>query len=176
MRVAPKHLLWCPAASDRAELFCHRRAPPPPSTSQGRARYTVRQFNIRRNEAISAFVTVRARLSRAERLAFAGFERARLRPPLGLARLPRQLLLCRASSRSASCRRAPARAALPHACFPPLTSRPQVRGPKALDIIERGLKVKEYELKKANFSQLGHFGFGISEHIDLGVKCVIRAQ
>ena len=58
----------------------------------------------------------------------------------------------------------------------PLTSRPQVRGPKALDIIERGLKVKEYELKKANFSQLGHFGFGISEHIDLGVKCVIRAQ
>ena len=85
-------------------------------------------------------------------------------------------MLCRASSRSASCRRAPACAALPHACFPPFTSRPQVRGPKALDIIERGLKVKEYELKKANFSQLGHFGFGISEHIDLGVKCVIRAQ
>ena len=50
-----------------------------------------------------------------------------------------------------------------------------VRGPKALDIIERGLKVKEYELKKANFSQLGHFGFGISEHIDLGVKCVACA-
>lgn len=31
-------------------------------------------------------------------------------------------------------------------------------------------QVKEYELKKANFSNLGHFGFGISEHIDLGVK------
>jgi len=68
----------------------------------GRARYTVRQFNIRRNEAISAYVTV--------------------------------------------------------------------RGAKALDLIERGLKVKEYELKKGNFSKLGHFGFGISEHIDLGVK------
>jgi large subunit ribosomal protein L11e len=68
----------------------------------GRARYTVRQFNIRRNETISAYVTV--------------------------------------------------------------------RGPKALDLIERGLKVKEYELKKRNFSEVGHFGFGISEHIDLGVK------
>jgi large subunit ribosomal protein L11e len=68
----------------------------------GRARYTVRQFSIRRNEAISAYVTV--------------------------------------------------------------------RGEKALDLIERGLKVKEYELKKNNFSDRGNFGFGISEHIDLGVK------
>jgi large subunit ribosomal protein L11e len=68
----------------------------------GRARYTVRQFSIRRNETISAYVTV--------------------------------------------------------------------RGPKALDILERGLKVKEYELKKRNFSETGNFGFGISEHIDLGVK------
>ena len=68
----------------------------------GRARYTVRQFSIRRNETISAYVTV--------------------------------------------------------------------RGPKALDILERGLKVKEYELRKENFSESGNFGFGISEHIDLGVK------
>lgn len=68
----------------------------------GRARYTVRQFNIRRNEAISTFVTV--------------------------------------------------------------------RGSKALDLIERGLKVKEFELKKGNFAANGSFGFGISEHIDLGVK------
>lgn len=37
----------------------------------------------------------------------------------------------------------------------------QVRGDKALDIIERGLKVKEYELRKANFSTTGNFGFGI---------------
>ncbi len=63
----------------------------------GRARYTVRQFSIRRNETISSYVTV--------------------------------------------------------------------RGPKALDIIERGLKVKEYELNKSNFSATGNFGFGISEHI-----------
>ena len=35
------------------------------SPSQGRARYTVRQFNIRRNEAISAFVTVCVRRSSA---------------------------------------------------------------------------------------------------------------
>merc|ERR1739846_195601 len=45
-----------------------------------------------------------------------------------------------------------------------------VRGDKALEIIERGLKVKEYELLKRNFSETGNFGFGITEHIDLGLK------
>jgi large subunit ribosomal protein L11e len=45
-----------------------------------------------------------------------------------------------------------------------------VRGPKAEEILERGLKVKEYELRKRNFNQEGNFGFGISEHIDLGIK------
>lgn len=45
-----------------------------------------------------------------------------------------------------------------------------VRGPKAEEILERGLKVKEYELKAKNFSETGNFGFGINEHIDLGIK------
>lgn len=45
-----------------------------------------------------------------------------------------------------------------------------IRGPKAEEILERGLKVKEYELRKRNFSESGNFGFGISEHIDLGIK------
>ncbi|KAI8599827.1 putative ribosomal protein [Dissophora ornata] len=45
-----------------------------------------------------------------------------------------------------------------------------VRGPKAEEILERGLKVKEYELKRGNFSETGNFGFGIQEHIDLGIK------
>jgi len=45
-----------------------------------------------------------------------------------------------------------------------------VRGEKAMEIIERGLKVKEYELRKENFSATGNFGFGIEEHIDLGLK------
>ena len=45
-----------------------------------------------------------------------------------------------------------------------------MRGEKAEEIQERGLKVKEYELKKRNFSQTGNFGFGIMEHIDLGLK------
>ncbi|KAI8644320.1 ribosomal protein L5 domain-containing protein [Parasitella parasitica] len=40
----------------------------------------------------------------------------------------------------------------------------------AEEILERGLKVKEYELKARNFSQTGNFGFGIDEHIDLGIK------
>lgn len=45
-----------------------------------------------------------------------------------------------------------------------------VRGPKAEEILEKGLKVKEYELKKENFAECGNFGFGIQEHIDLGIK------
>jgi len=45
-----------------------------------------------------------------------------------------------------------------------------VRGPKAQEILEKGLKVREFELKHANFSSSGNFGFGIDEHIDLGIK------
>merc|ERR1712141_697339 len=45
-----------------------------------------------------------------------------------------------------------------------------VRGEKAEEILEKGLKVKEYELLKRNFSSTGNFGFGIQEHIDLGIK------
>merc|ERR1712086_1045136 len=45
-----------------------------------------------------------------------------------------------------------------------------VRGEKAEEIIEKGLKVKEYELRKRSFAKNGSFGFGITEHIDLGIK------
>merc|ERR1712165_628941 len=45
-----------------------------------------------------------------------------------------------------------------------------VRGPKAEEILERGLKVREFELRRENFSDNGNFGFGIQEHIDLGIK------
>ena len=66
-----------------------------------------------------------------------------------------------------------------------------VRGAKAEEILERGLKVilsycprrvsivtvfrvvfqvREYELRRENFSENGNFGFGIQEHIDLGIK------
>jgi len=45
-----------------------------------------------------------------------------------------------------------------------------VRGDKAAEILEKGLKVKEYELRFRNFSANGSFGFGIQEHIDLGLK------
>ncbi|CAG9334310.1 unnamed protein product [Blepharisma stoltei] len=45
-----------------------------------------------------------------------------------------------------------------------------VRGDKAEDILERGLKVREFELKRKNFSKSGNFGFGVQEHIDLGIK------
>merc|ERR1712053_51335 len=51
-----------------------------------------------------------------------------------------------------------------------IACRVTVRGPKAEEILESGLKVKEYELKKGNFSNNGCFGFGIQEHIDLGIK------
>merc|ERR1711973_313423 len=66
------------------------------------ARYTVRSFNIRRNEKIAAHVTV--------------------------------------------------------------------RGAKAMELLEKGLKVKEFELPKTCFSETGNFAFGIQEHIDLGLK------
>merc|ERR1712060_613043 len=45
-----------------------------------------------------------------------------------------------------------------------------VRGDKAEELLKRGLKVREYELRKKNFSNDGNFGFGIDEHIDLGIK------
>jgi len=45
-----------------------------------------------------------------------------------------------------------------------------VRGPKAAELLEKALKVKEFELRAANFSETGNFGFGIEEHIDLGLR------
>ena len=45
-----------------------------------------------------------------------------------------------------------------------------VRGEKAEELLEKGLKVKEFELRKKNFAASGNFGFGITEHIDLGIK------
>ena len=45
-----------------------------------------------------------------------------------------------------------------------------VRGEKAAEILDKGLRVKEYELQYKNFSSTGNFGFGVDEHIDLGIK------
>jgi large subunit ribosomal protein L11e len=45
-----------------------------------------------------------------------------------------------------------------------------VRGRKAEELLKLGLKVKDNELKARNFSLTGNFGFGIQEHIDLGIK------
>ena len=45
-----------------------------------------------------------------------------------------------------------------------------LRGQKAMDLLDKGLKVKEYELRSNNFANNGSFGFGINEHIDLGIK------
>jgi large subunit ribosomal protein L11e len=45
-----------------------------------------------------------------------------------------------------------------------------VRGDKAEEILQKALAVKEYELLERNFSNTGNFGFGINEHIDLGLK------
>merc|ERR1711916_291204 len=44
-----------------------------------------------------------------------------------------------------------------------------VRGAKALEILEKGLRVKEFELKHANFSDTGNFGFGIIANFVQGV-------
>merc|ERR1712224_557763 len=45
-----------------------------------------------------------------------------------------------------------------------------IRGEKADELLEAGLKVKEFELFHKNFAATGNFGFGIEEHIDLGIK------
>lgn len=45
-----------------------------------------------------------------------------------------------------------------------------VRGSKAEEILNRALRVKDFELRKHNFAQNGGFGFGVQEHIDLGIK------
>uniref|UniRef100_A0A670JHZ3 Large ribosomal subunit protein uL5 C-terminal domain-containing protein n=1 Tax=Podarcis muralis TaxID=64176 RepID=A0A670JHZ3_PODMU len=43
-------------------------------------------------------------------------------------------------------------------------------GAKAEEILEKGLKVREYGLRRNNSSDTGNFGFGIQEHVDLGMK------
>ncbi|KAJ7205325.1 ribosomal protein L5 domain-containing protein [Mycena rebaudengoi] len=48
-----------------------------------------------------------------------------------------------------------------------------IRGPKAEEILERGLKVKEYELRRRNLSETGDFGCGIQENIDLGARYAV---
>ena len=45
-----------------------------------------------------------------------------------------------------------------------------VRGKKAEELLKLGLKVKDNGLKGTAFSSTGNFGFGINEHIDLGLK------
>ncbi|KAI1785779.1 hypothetical protein LXA43DRAFT_1085781 [Ganoderma leucocontextum] len=47
-----------------------------------------------------------------------------------------------------------------------------ISGVKAKNVLERGLKVKEYEWKGQNFSEMGNLGSGIhwQEYIDLGVR------
>ena len=141
-----------------------------------KARYTVRTFGIRRNEKIACYVTVRG--EKAMNLI--------VRPA---ARLP---AACSGGLRAKSGR--PARAAAIRSSaltrWPPCRARSQ----------ESGLKVKEFELLRRNFSETGNFGaqrlagrlghvracvrgaqravshrpphagFGINEHIDLGLK------
>merc|ERR1712060_601002 len=44
-----------------------------------------------------------------------------------------------------------------------------VRGEKAEEILEKGLKVKEYELRKRNFAHNGSFGLGITYDPSTGI-------
>merc|ERR1712070_455118 len=45
-----------------------------------------------------------------------------------------------------------------------------IRGEKAMDLIDRGLKITDYEISQRHFSDTGNFGYGVNEHIDLGLK------
>ncbi|KAJ7285045.1 ribosomal protein L5 domain-containing protein [Mycena rebaudengoi] len=48
-----------------------------------------------------------------------------------------------------------------------------IRGPKAEEILESGLKVKEHELRRRNLSETGNFGCGMQENIDLGARYAV---
>jgi len=54
--------------------------------------------------------------------------------------------------------------------FEKMATSVSIRGDIAEQILEKGLRVKEFELRKRNFSNSGNFGFGIQEHIDLGMR------
>ena len=45
-----------------------------------------------------------------------------------------------------------------------------IRGEKAMELLKRGLKVKDLELRSSCFTDHGNFGFGLDEHIDMGIK------
>ena len=106
------------------------------------ARYTVRSFGIRRNEKIAVHVTVSTISS------------------------PLKIVLSHQPSLFVNRKKY----VIHPLCINMLCHPQQVRGFKANEILDRALKVKEYELKKKNFSDTGCFGFGITEHIDLGLK------
>ena len=106
-----------------------------------KARYTVRTFGIRRNEKIATHVTVGNRDKAMQIL-------VRTLTNLDSFHLSCSPWLIRIIGLNLTF------------CHPFAHPRQQ----------ESGLKVKEYELIKSNFSQTGCFGFGISEHIDLGIK------
>merc|ERR1711871_539126 len=40
----------------------------------------------------------------------------------------------------------------------------------ACHVTVRGLKITDYEISAKHFSESGNFGFGVNEHIDLGLK------
>merc|ERR1711865_68347 len=49
-------------------------------------------------------------------------------------------------------------------------ARVTVRDELAQELIDRGLKITDYEISQRHFSETGNFGFGVNEHIDLGLK------
>ncbi|OAO11720.1 RL11A, ribosomal protein 11A 60S large ribosomal subunit [Blastocystis sp. ATCC 50177/Nand II] len=142
----------------------------------GKARFTIRSFSIRRNEKISVHATIRGEkaLEILERgLKVKEYELVKKNfsdsgnfgfgiqehIDLGIKYDPNTGIFARFTIRSFSIRR-----------NEKISVHATIRGEKALEILERGLKVKEYELVKKNFSDSGNFGFGIQEHIDLGIK------
>ena len=120
-----------------------------PVTSK--ARYTVRSFGIRRNEKIAVHVTIRG--PKAEEMLVLSLyqaswvqEDAEKQAKGGRQRRLRVLSTLPASSATSS-----------------------ADADQVLDSLERGLKVKEYELRRKNFSATGNFGFGIQEL----VQCLV---
>ena len=122
-----------------------------------KARYTVRSFGIRRNEKIAVHCTVRGPKVSYNSTIYHILSDAfnHLSHESNDSKFPNT------DNANRTC-------VIASICPSWLSSNSCVA--QAEEILERGLKVKEYELRRENFSENGNFGFGIQEHIDLGIK------
>lgn len=138
------------------------------------ARYTVRSFGIRRNEKIAVHCTVRG--AKAEEILEKGlkvrkswFCNSKTFPCLWRCITHSVVRGCDFGSNGPELKASPWRGNI-KACERLFRHHEDVFVVNPASLWCYRLQVREYELRKNNFSDTGNFGFGIQEHIDLGIK------